>query len=87
MEQSIERFAKLRIHDLRHTFGSWKLDQGEDIVYVSRQMGHADVSITAKVYAHLIKDKRPEATAKTDANLFQIPIPAEEPAVASAMIH
>jgi integrase len=85
MEQSMEKFAKLTIHTLRHSFGSWKIDQGEDIVYVSRQLGHADVSITAKVYAHLIKDTRPEATAKTDANLFQIP--AEEMTAASAMVH
>ena len=44
--------------------------EGEDIVYVSRQMGHANVSITANVYAHLIDNRRPQAAAKTDALLF-----------------
>ncbi len=39
-------------------------------MYVSRQMGHANVSITANVYAHLIDKRRPEAAAKTDAFLF-----------------
>ncbi len=33
-------------------------------------MGHANVSITANVYAHLIDKRRPEAAAKTDAFLF-----------------
>ncbi len=62
--------GKVRWHDLRHTLGSLKIDQGEDIVYVSRQMGHASVSITADVYAHQIRARRLEAAAKTDAMIF-----------------
>jgi hypothetical protein len=33
-------------------------------------MGHANPAITATVYAHLLKERRPEAAAKTDAFLF-----------------
>lgn len=33
--------GKVRFHDLRHTFGSLKIDQGENVYYVSKQMGHA----------------------------------------------
>ena len=65
--------GKVKIHDLRHTFGSWKIEQGENVLYVSKQMGHKDASITLKVYSHLIKESRPEAAAKTDALLFQPP--------------
>jgi integrase len=61
--------GKLDLHDLRHTFGSWKVEQGENVVYVSKQMGHKDPSVTLKIYAHLIKESRPEAAAKTDAML------------------
>ena len=60
----------MTLHTLRHTFGFWKIAQGEDIVYVSRQMGHATVQITGNVYAHLIDKRRPAAAAKTDAFLF-----------------
>ncbi|MGA2262496.1 MAG: site-specific integrase [Acidobacteriota bacterium] len=62
--------GKIRWHDLRHTFGSLKLDQGEDLVYVSRQMGHSSPSVTADIYAHQIRARRPEAAAKTDAMIF-----------------
>jgi integrase len=44
---------KVRFHDLRHTFASLLIAQGADIVFVSRQMGHANASITLSVYAHL----------------------------------
>jgi len=59
-----------RWHDLRHTFGSLKLRQGEDLVYVSHQLGHSNVSTTADIYAHVIKARRPEAAAKTDELVF-----------------
>ncbi len=59
-----------RWHDLRHTYGSLLLDQGEDLVYVSRQLGHSSVSITADIYSHLIREHRPEAVAKLDRLLF-----------------
>jgi integrase len=55
---------------LRHTFGSWKVEQGEDILYVSSQLGHAKPSITYDVYSHLLKKDRPNAAEQTDALLF-----------------
>lgn len=49
-------FVPMRLHDLRHSFGSNLLYQGVDIVTVSELMGHASVAITLKVYAHVIKE-------------------------------
>ncbi len=49
---------KVRFHDLRHTFASLLVAQGADIVFVSRQMGHANPSITLSVYAHLFDGAR-----------------------------
>ena len=46
------------LHDLRRTFGSLLIEQGEDVVYVSRQMGHANTSITLNVYADLFDRRR-----------------------------
>ncbi len=43
----------MRIHDLRHTFASLLIAQGEDIVYVASQMGHSNPGTTLKVYAKL----------------------------------
>jgi integrase len=46
--------AGVSFHVLRHTFTSILIDQGHDVVFVSRQLGHANPSITLKVYAHLL---------------------------------
>jgi len=43
-----------RIHDLRHTFASLLLQQGESIVYAKEQLGHASIQITVDTYGHLI---------------------------------
>lgn len=63
-------FKDVTIHTLRHTFGSVKLEHGENLIYVSKQMGHSQPSVTANVYAHLLKERRPEAAVRTDEFLF-----------------
>ena len=45
---------RIRFHDLRHTFASLMISNGEDIVRVSRLMGHANASITLNVYSHML---------------------------------
>ena len=44
----------IRYHDLRHTYASQLLAQGEPVTYVSQQLGHANPQITFRVYAHWI---------------------------------
>jgi integrase len=43
----------LRMHDLRHCFASMLIHEGADVVFVARQLGHANPAITLRVYAHL----------------------------------
>jgi integrase len=45
------------LHRLRHTFASLLLQRGEALIDVSRLLGHRDISITARVYAHFIERK------------------------------
>ena len=45
---------KIRLHDLRHTFGSLLIQHGASIVYVKEQMGHSSIQITVDTYGHLI---------------------------------
>ena len=45
-------------HGLRHTAGSIMLAAGISLIAVSRQLGHANVNITAQVYAHLTDETR-----------------------------
>ena len=43
-------------HALRHTFASVQLDARETIVAVSKWLGHADPSITLRIYAHMMPE-------------------------------
>ncbi len=45
---------KIRLHDLRHTFGSLLIQNGASIVYVKDQMGHSSIQVTVDIYGHLI---------------------------------
>ena len=47
---------RIRFHDLRHTHASALIAAGASIKAVSRRLGHADVAITLRVYAHLMPD-------------------------------
>ncbi len=51
----------LHMHDLRHCFASMLIREGADVVFVARQLGHANPAITLRVYAHLFDS---EAQAK-----------------------
>lgn len=42
---------KIRIHDIRHTFGTLALESKAPIETVSQAMGHSDIGITKKIYA------------------------------------
>lgn len=65
--------GKLRFHDLRHTFGTLKILQGENIKYVQVQMGHSSIRVTLDIYGHLLKDSNPAAAARTDALILAEP--------------
>jgi integrase len=67
---AVKALDGLHMHDLRHTFGSWHIANGEDILYVSAQMGHSKPSITADIYSHLLEKRRPHAAARMDDFLF-----------------
>lgn len=59
------------LYNLRHTFASQLISKGEDIVWVSKTLGHKDVSITFKYYTKFIKEDdviRLNKIAKIGAN-------------------
>lgn len=43
-------------HALRHTYASVQLDSRENVVAVSKWLGHADPSITLRIYAHMLPE-------------------------------
>ena len=46
---------EIRIHDLRHSFATNAIGHGNNIVAVSRYMGHSTTNQTMKTYAHLLE--------------------------------
>lgn len=54
-------------HALRHTFASVQLHARESVVAVSKWMGHADPSITLKIYAHMMPEADGRGRAAMDA--------------------
>jgi integrase len=51
------------LHTLRHSHASLLIKAGEDIVTISRRLGHASPTITLSVYAHLVSTKDGAAAA------------------------
>jgi integrase len=45
---------KIRLHDLRHTFGSVLFQRGATLTYVKEQLGHASIQTTIDIYGHLV---------------------------------
>ena len=54
-------FNGVRLHDLRHTQATLLLKNGEDILTVSRRLGHAKASTTLDVYGHVLPGMDKEA--------------------------
>jgi integrase len=61
---------RMRFHDLRHTYASLLIDQGENVVYIQKQMGHHKPTVTLDIYAHLMENDRPEAAAKLENSIM-----------------
>ena len=57
------------IHNCRHAFASHALSRGEDLVTISSILGHADPSITLRIYSHLV-EKAQRRTTQRMAQLF-----------------
>ncbi|MBR2759678.1 MAG: site-specific integrase [Solobacterium sp.] len=47
---------KIRIHDLRHSFATNAINNGCNIVAVSKYLGHSTIEQTLKTYTHLLKN-------------------------------
>ena len=61
---------RIRFHDLRHTYASLLIDQGENVKYIQTQLGHHSPTMTLDVYAHLMNPVNREAPNKLENAVF-----------------
>lgn len=61
---------EIRFHDLRHTYASMLIEQGENIKYIQSQLGHSSPSVTLNVYAHLMNPTNQASASKLEKVLF-----------------
>ncbi len=52
---------QIRVHDLRHSHAAYLIEQGVNIMVISKRLGHANPSITWNVYAHLYPGRETDA--------------------------
>ena len=54
--KDLAKVTDFRFHDLRHTYATHRLRRGMPLAYLSKIMGHADISQTMKYANHASKD-------------------------------
>ena len=59
------------IHTLRHTYASLLAAQGENILYVKKQLGHASIAITANLYSHMFRETSVSAMERLSARIHK----------------
>ena len=61
----------IRFHDLRHTYASLLIEQGENIKYIQSQLGHSSPTVTLDIYAHLMKPVNQAAACRLENAIFE----------------
>ena len=74
---------QVRLHDLRHTYASLLIQQGESLAYVQKQLGHSSIQVTVDIYGHLIPGANRAAVDRLDAAPIRIPDASEDEKAAS----
>lgn len=72
LNPALERagLPKMRFHDLRHTYASILIANGEPLKYIQAMMGHGSIAITADTYGHLLADVHSTAASRLEKAVF-----------------
>ena len=62
----------IRLHDLRHSYATAALAAGVPVKVLSQRLGHADITVTLKVYAHVLPGDDEDAAKRSDELLGEI---------------
>lgn len=61
-----KKFNSGSFHSLQHTHATMLLENGLDIEYVSKRLGHSSIVITVKTYSNITKKKHDKAVKVLD---------------------
>ncbi|MCE5335679.1 MAG: tyrosine-type recombinase/integrase [Desulfobacteraceae bacterium] len=64
------QITNFRFHDLRHTYASLLIAQGENIKYIQKQLGHSSPMVTLNVYTHLMEECNQAAACRLENRIF-----------------
>lgn len=67
------KVKQIRLHDLRHTYASLLIQNGESLAYVRDQLGHSSIQVTVDIYGHLVPGANRGAVDRLDAAPTGIP--------------
>jgi len=69
---------RIRFHDIRHTYATLLIQQGESLAYVKDQLGHSSIQITVDTYGHLVPGGNRQAVDRLDDVLTTEPEDEED---------
>jgi site-specific recombinase XerD len=61
----------IRLHDARHTYATWLLEQGVSPKTVQTMLGHGSIAVTLDIYSHVSLELEKQAAAKLNAALTE----------------
>jgi integrase len=62
---------RVRFHDLRRTYASLLIDQGEHPKYIQTQMGHSSIKVTMDIYGHLMDTVNQKAASRLGKTVLE----------------
>ncbi len=76
---AVEKAGLKRVtpHTLRHSYVAAMISAGQNIKYIQRQLGHADIRQTLDTYGHLLPDAEKDAAEKLNAIFATAELPQE----------
>ena len=63
---NLAKLRHIRIHDLRHSYASLLLQDGQSLMYFKEQMGHSSIQVTVDIYGHLVPGANRHAVDRLD---------------------
>ena len=61
---------EIRFHDVRHTHATLLLKQGVNPKIISERLGHTDISMTLRIYSHILPNMQKEAVENFGKSIF-----------------